>query len=206
MGGKMARKRFGIVALATVTILVASAVAQKSSEVAGIVGRSFISDQSISGDTLHFGDGLTYEANVSHRFFGFGVAGISVELPFVFNPSTKLNYTINSVPKDFSAYFITPAARVNLFPTTAFSPWVSVGGGFARYNPNSTLEYGGANTGKSTTGGVFEIGGGLDVRVYGPIKLRGEVRDFYSGEPPLNLNSGSHYSHLFAGAGVVFTF
>lgn len=202
----MARKRFGIVALATVTILVASAVAQKSNEVAVVFGRSFISNQGINGTNLHFGRSLTYEANVSHSFLSFGLASLSVEVPFVFDPTTKLNFTNNIVPKDFSAFFVTPAARLNLFPATAFSPWVSVGGGFARFNPSSTLEFGGTNPSKSSTEGVFQIGGGLDVRVYGPIKIRGEVRDFISGEPPLNVKSGDHYSHLYAGGGVVFSF
>jgi opacity protein-like surface antigen len=204
----MTRNKFAVVVLAMVTILAATAVAQKSNEVAGIVGRSFISDQGISGSTsVHFGDGLTYEGNVSHRFIYFGLAGISVELPFVFTPTNKVQFGgANVVPKDFSAFFITPAARINLFPTTSFSPWVSVGGGYARFNPSSTLEFGGTNPSQTTSGGVFEVGGGLDVRIAGNFKLRGEIRDFNASEPPINLKKGDRYSHLFAGAGVVFSF
>ena len=163
----MARKRLGIVSLAMLTILAASAAAQQSNQIAGIIGRSFISNQSVTGTSLtnpnvHFGDGLSYEANLSHSFFNFGILGLSVELPFVYNPSTNLQFGLNTVPKDFRAYFLTPAARVNLFPGTAFSPWVSIGAGFARFTPNSTLEFGGVNTGKNTTSSVFEVGGGLD--------------------------------------------
>ena len=110
------------------------------------------------------------------------------------------------MPKDFSAYFLTPAARVNIFPTTAFSPWVSVGGGFGRFMPNSSLEFGGQNPSASSTTGVFEIGGGVDVRFADHFRVRGEVRDFNSGEPPINLNAGSRYSHFFAGIGLVYSF
>lgn len=204
----MARKYFGIVVLLTVAILAGNAVAQKSNEVAGTIGRTFITDQNVSGgDTIHFGDGLTYEANYAHRFVNFGVFGISLEVPFVVDPTEKLQYNVNLVPAAFKSYFITPAARVNLFPSTSFSPWVSVGAGFGYFTPSSTLEFNGTpNPGKSRTAGVFQVGGGLDVRVIGNFKIRGEIRDFYSGEPPINLNSSNRYSNLYAAAGVVFSF
>jgi opacity protein-like surface antigen len=206
----MARKSFGISLLSIVMILAGTALAQKSNEVAGVVGRTFISDQSVNGSIgkIRFGDGLAYEGNFSHRFLNLGIVGVSVEVPFVYNPSTQVAFGGgNQVPKEFRAYFITPAARVTLFPTTAFNPWVSVGGGFASFSPSSTLHFGGPNpNSKSTTSGVFEVGGGLDVRIMGPLKLRGEVRDFNSQEPPINLNVNNRYSHLYAGAGVVFSF
>ncbi len=207
----MARNTFAVVLLATVVILAASAVGQKNNEVAGLVGRNIIRDQSVSGANtpIHFGDGLDYEGNFSHQFFNFGLAGVSVEVPFVFNPQTKLQFGgANAVPKDFSSYFVTPAVRVNLFPTTAFSPWGSIGGGVGHFSPNTNLEFGGPSNGVNTTGGVFEFGVGLDVRVAGPIKLRGEFRDFNASEPSV-LNAGrgtKRLNNLFAGAGVVFSF
>jgi hypothetical protein len=204
----MARKCFGIVVLLTVAILAGNAVAQKSNEVAGTIGRTFIVDQTAGGGTVHFGHGLTYEANYAHRFLNFGVFGVSVEVPFVVDPSNKVHDNINDVvPFAFKSYFVTPSARLNLFPATSFSPWVSVGGGFGYFTPSSTLELGGfPNPGKSRTTGVFQVGGGLDVRVLGPIKIRGEIRDFYSGEPPINVNASGRYSNLYAAAGVVFSF
>jgi opacity protein-like surface antigen len=208
----MARKKFGIAVLATVTILVASAFAQRSNEVAGSIGRSIISDEGVSGivsgnPNVHFGQAWTYEGNFSHRFFNFGIAAISVEIPVVYDPKTKVQFgPSNSVPKDFSAYFLTPAARVNLFPTTALSPWVSVGAGFARFNPNTTLEFGGGSAAVSQTNAVFQVGGGLDVGPWDHFKIRGEIRDFNSSEPPINLNKSNRYSHIFAGLGLVFSF
>ena len=70
----------------------------------------------------------------------------------------------------------------------------------------TSVEYGGANPSQSSTSGVFEVGVGLDVRILGPLKLRGEFRDFNSSEPPINLNTGNRYSHLYAGAGLAFAF
>src|ERR1017187_5177702 len=192
----MARKYFGIVVLLAVAILAGNALAQ-SNEVAGTIGRTFIASQTAGGRTIHFGRGLTYEANYAHRFVNFGVFGVSVEVPFVVDPTNKVHDNINAVPYAFKSYFVTPAARLNLFPTTAFSPWVSVGGGFGYFTPSSTLEFGTPNPGKSRTTGVFQVGGGLDVRVIGNFKIRGEIRDFYSGEPPINVNASGRYNNLY---------
>jgi hypothetical protein len=103
---------------------------------------------------------------------------------------------------------VTPAVRANLFPTTAFSPWVSVGGGFGKFNESDQLEFGGTNPGKrGTTTGVFQTGFGLDVKIISAFKLRGEVRDFYSGVPQLNANTGKDHQHnIYVAGGVVFSF
>jgi hypothetical protein len=208
----MARQRFGIAVLIAMALLAVNAAAQKN-EIAGSVGRVFISDQGVLGanpsnPNIHFGDGLTYGANYARRFINLGIIDVKVEVPFVFTPTVKLNFGQNIVPKSFRSYFVTPAARVSLFPTTAFSPWVSFGGGFGRFDESSQLEFGGTNTGqKGTTSGVFQSGGGLDVKILSAFKLRGEVRDFYSGTPQLNANTGKTRQHnIFVGGGVVFSF
>jgi hypothetical protein len=208
----MARQRFGIAVLIIMAVLTVNAAAQKY-EVAGVIGRTFISDQGVLGanpanPNIHFGNGLTYEANLGRHLLDIGLLGVTVEVPFVFTPTTNLNFGQNIVPKSFRSYFITPAARMNLFPDTGFSPWVSVGGGFAHFGESSELEFGGTNPGKTGTNtGVFQAGVGLDVRVIGSVKLRGEFRDFNSGVPQLNANTGKSRQHnMFVGGGVVFSF
>jgi hypothetical protein len=83
-----------------------------------------------------------------------------------------------------------------------------VGGGFGYFNENAALESGAANPGKTgTTTGVFQIGGGLDVKLLSRLSLRGEVRDFFSGVPQLNVDIGKSRQHnFFVGAGVIFHF
>src|SRR5215475_6013625 len=108
MGGKMARNRFGMALLATVILLAANALAQ-SNQVAGVFGRTFISDQSVPGttDKLRFGDALSFEANYSHTFLNFGIANLGAEVPFVFTPTNNLKFSaFNALPKDFRAYYI----------------------------------------------------------------------------------------------------
>ena len=137
-----------------------------------------------------------------------GIVGLTLEVPFVINFKQEVHFDLNLVPKDYRALFVTPAVRANVFPHSGLSPWVSAGGGFGHFSENSTLEFGGTNPGKTgTTTGVFQIGLGLDVNLFRSLSLRGEVRDFYSGVPELNVDTGKTRQHnYFAGGGVVFHF
>jgi hypothetical protein len=211
MSGKQA---VTVVLAVTMCLLGATAVAQdEKNELTGILGRTFISDQGIQGATyfnpfIRSGKGLTFEVNYAHRFFGTPVYAISGEVPAVFNLDEDLNSGANIVPVDYKQIFITPSIRANLFPGTAVSPWVSLGGGFGYFSENKTLIYGGPNPAGSSTTGVIQGGFGLDVRVWHRFSIRGEVRDFWSGEPdfPLADTGKSRQHNFFVGGGVVWHF
>jgi len=211
-GDEMTRTLFSIALLASLVLLVSGASAQKN-ELTGILGRTFISDQGVTGiiapDTnLHSGNGLTFEVNYGRRLMNLGIAGLTFEVPVVLNLAEDIHFDLNLVPKNYQSYFITPAIRANLFPGAGISPWVSVGGGVGHFRENSTLEFGGDNPGKTgTTSGVFQAGLGLDVRLFSRFSIRGEVRDFYSGVPQLNVDTGKTRQHnYFVGGGVVWHF
>ena len=79
--------------------------------------------------------------------------------------------------------------RVKLNPAGPIAPWLSFGGGYARFlektPSNNTSFRPGTNT------GTFEFGAGIDTRIVVrilriPIGFRLEVRDFYSGSPNYN--------------------
>jgi hypothetical protein len=82
------------------------------------------------------------------------------------------------------------------------------GVGLSRFNTSSTLTNDQANPNqKSSTDGVFYVGGGLDVRLISRLRLRGEVRDFYSEIPPLNINAlRSRQHNALISAGLVLNF
>jgi hypothetical protein len=209
----MSMKRLAITALLAACIIVPEAMAQKN-ELSGLIGRTFISDQTITGSTLsdnklRFGDGLTFEANYARRVLDGNLLSVSLEVPFVFSFDEDLHAALpNRIPEDYRSYFVTPAAKLNVFSASAVSPWVSVGGGFGHFSPSSELLFGGNNTGKTgTTTGVFQVGGGLDVRLIRKFSLRGEVRDFWSGVPQTNVATDKSRQHnLFVSAGVVWHF
>jgi len=208
----MSLKRLTIVCLCAVMTLVAHAAAQKN-ELAGLVGRTFISNQGIKGATflnneVRFGNGWTFEVNYAHRGLGAGFASVFLELPAVVNVNEKLNTGLNLIPENFKSYFVTPAARLNVLSDTAISPWVSLGGGYGHFSESSTLVFGGPNPGKTgTSTGILQAGVGLDVRTFDRFSVRGEARDFWSGVPQLNVDTGKSRQHnIFVAVGIVWHF
>lgn len=209
----MSGKQRWIGSLALVTLLVVSAVGQdEKNELTGIIGRTIISDQGIKGTNfnpfIHSGKGLSFEVNYARKLMVTQIFSVSGEVPAVFNLDEDLNAGANVVPVDYSAIFVAPSGRLNLFPTTAVSPWISFGGGFAHFGENKNLVFGGINPGKSKTTGVLQGGIGLDVRFWHRFSLRGEVRDFWSGAPdfPLAATGKSRQHNYFVGGGVIWHF
>jgi opacity protein-like surface antigen len=205
----MASKWLGTAVL--LTALIASAAAQDKNELSGIIGRTFISDQGVKtapGMDVHFGNGLSIEASYGRHLLNAGIAGLTFEVPFVYNPDEDLHFSLGTIPEGYSAYFVTPSIRANLVPDSGLSPWVSFGVGFAHFSESSNLEFGGKNLGKTgSTSAAIQAGLGLDVRIWRNLRLRGEVRDFYTGVPQLNVNTGKSRQHnFFAGGGAVWRF
>ncbi|MGA8617811.1 MAG: hypothetical protein WB660_04745 [Candidatus Sulfotelmatobacter sp.] len=194
----------------TISMLGPSAFAQdEKNELTGTMGRTFISDQGIPGATffnpfVRSGKGLTFEVGYARQLFGTPVYAISAEVPMIFNLDEDLNSGTNVVPTGYKQIFVTPSVRVNLFPETAVSPWISFGGGFGHFSEDSNLIYGGTNPGGSSTSGVLQGGFGLDVRVWHAFSIRGQVRDFWSGTPDLPLApTGKTRQHNFLVSGGV---
>lgn len=210
----MSGKRLCISVLLLVAALAASALAQdEKNELGGNLGRIFISDQGIQGatyfnPTIHSGKGLTFDVEYGRRVIVTPIYSLSGEVLFAYNPDEDLNAgtTGNAVvPTDYKELFVTPAARVNLFPTTAVSPWVSFGAGFAHISQSSALVFGGNNNpGTSTTSAAVEMGVGLDVKVWKKLSIRGGMRDFWAGEPNFPLaptgKTRQHNYFVFGGA------
>ncbi len=151
-------------ALILVTLLGIAAAAQSKNELAGTIGRTFISDHGVpaTGFNVHSGNGLTFEVDYARHILGSGnFLQLSLEVPVVFNPDEDLNYNFNVIPESYSSFFVTPGVRLNVFADTAVSPWVSFGGGFGHFKENDTLVFGGKNPGSTgTTTGVFQFGAG----------------------------------------------
>jgi hypothetical protein len=216
MSGKQAL--IAVVAV-TMSMLGVAAAQDQPNELTGMIGRISISDQGIHGPNaptinpfIRSGNGTTFQINYSRRLLGTAVYSLSGEVPAVFNLDEDLNSGGPVVPIDYKQIFVTPAVRLNLFPGTAVSPWVSFGGGFGYFNENKKLIYYGTNPAGSQTTGVIQGGLGLDVNPFqhrfSRFGFRGEVRDFWSGEPNFPLaNTGKSRQHnFFVGGGVIWHF
>src|ERR1700730_4744240 len=216
MSGKQAL--IAVVAV-TMSMLGVAAAQDQPNELTGMIGRIFISDQGIHGPNaptinpfIRSGHGTTFEINYSRRLLGTAVYSLSGEVPAVFHLDEDLNSGGPVVPIDYKQIFVTPAVRLNLFPGTAVSPWVSFGGGFGYFSENKKLIYYGTNPAGSSSTGVIQGGLGLDVNPFlhrfSRFGFRGEVRDFWSGEPDFPLaNTGKSRQHnFFVGGGVIWHF
>ncbi len=217
MSGKQAVLAVLVVGM---SILGATAAAQdEKNELTGMIGRIFISDQGITGPNaptinpvIHSGKGLTFEVDYARHLFGTEIYAISAEVPAVFNLDEDLNAGGPVVPMDYKQIFVTPAVRLNLFPETKVTPWVSFGGGFGYFSENKNLIYYGTNPAGSSTTGVIQGGLGLDVSPFGHrlrhFSIRGEVRDFFSGTPdfPLADTGKSRQHNYFVGGGFMWHF
>jgi len=211
----MSLKHLAIGALVAVCTFVAQAAAQEN-ELSGIIGRTFTSDQSILGapaydPDLRFSNGLSFEINYARNLIGMGrgFLSLTLEVPFVVNPDQDLHAAPpNRIPEKYASFFVTPAVRLNAFPGQGVSPWVSFGSGFGHFAASSTLLFGGNNPGTTGTNtGVIQAGLGLDVKIFHGFSLRGEGRDFWSGVPQLNVNTGKSRQHnISAGLGIVWHF
>jgi hypothetical protein len=212
-GGEMPLKRLSVLIVPVLVlasgVLVSSAFAQVN-EVSITAGRTFVSTQTVqsTGLPVHFASEETVAFNYGRLLRSYKVFGLYAELPVAIYPRMELNYNLGQVPVDVGALFVTPSVRVNIFSGDSVSPWVSAGGGYGRFREAPTLFFGGTNPGPTGSNtGVVQFGAGLDVWPWQRWGARFEARDFYSGVPAINVDTGKSRQHnYYVGVGVVHRF
>src|ERR1700724_3777168 len=126
VGGKLRRFCLTVVlVISTVAIAWAQDIDQEGrNEVAGTVGRTFISDQGVpnsglANSIINHGTGFSFEVNYARILRGSDWADLALEVPVIVDPDEDLHYFSNQIPQQYSSLFVTPAARVRLFPDVA---------------------------------------------------------------------------------------
>jgi hypothetical protein len=208
-------KRFASLLL----ILCAStfALAQKA-DVAVVVGESFVNDSRVTFlsaptivNTVKTNNHIFYEGAFAVRLAGGGAISLSLEVPVAGIHSSNSQIAITpvigntTITLDTSALFITPALRLKFIPASPIAPWVSVGGGWARFSTDG---------GPTSNKGAIEYGGGLDFKTGLPVLgFRAEARDFVTGDPNFGFtnivtgdNGGLRRHNLMVGGGIVLRF
>jgi hypothetical protein len=206
-GGEMSSKRLALLVV-PVLFLVSGALAQIN-ELSVTAGRTFVSTQTVrnTGLPVHFGNEESFAFNYGRLLKTHKIFGLYGELPVAIYPRMDVNYNLGTTPKDTGALFVTPSARLNIFSGEGVTPWVSVGGGYGRFRAAPVTLYGNRNPGGGTNTGVVQFGAGLDAWIWHTWGARFEARDFYSGVPALNVDTGKSRQHNFyVGAGVVHRF
>lgn len=206
---KRARARAAFIALGIFSALFLAArpaVAQKY-EVAFSLGAMARGDRNFSLPTpgsLKIGTGLTYQGNYAQRLVNARLAALYLEVPLAATPNTKIKSSNVFSPRDYASLFITPGLKLKLLPGAPYSPYMFAGVGYARFSESDARIGGAPNTTRGTNRAAFDFGGGVDVKVFPYLSLRGEVRDFVSGNPQFNLNVlGNRQHNVLLSGGVV---
>jgi len=203
----MSAKRLAVLVV-PVLFLLSSALAQVN-ELSITAGRTFVSTQTVTstGLPLHFGNEESVEFNYGRLLMTRKIFGLYAELPVAIYPRMDVNYNLGTNPKDIGALFMTPSVRLNIFSEDSVTPWVSVGGGYGRFREAPVTLYENPNPSSGTNTGVIQFGAGLDVWVWHRWGARFEARDFYSGIPGYNVDTGRSRQHnYYVGVGVVHRF
>jgi hypothetical protein len=177
-------------------LFVSSTVFAQKNELAVTGGGQFPSNSQFdSGTSWALG------VNFAHRMVHAPLVSLYWEIPVVVGPESVMKLPSRT---NYSSLFITPGLKVKFAPEFFLSPYLAAGVGFARYHNNATatLPEG------SSTKAVFDIGGGIDIKIAPFMSFRAEVRDFYSGLPDLGLASGlsGRQHNVIPQAGLVLRF
>jgi len=205
------------------SMLLPSAHSQTKNEVGLVIGKTITPSQTLSQNAIFIGpagnavltssikfdSSLALGAEYDRRLTTNKGAAIYGGLDFLASPlDVKLSQLLQGVIPQYAYVFLTPHLKVKFNPDGTFAPWLSFGGGFARFlgkAPAATLATGAAFR-PGTNTGTLEFGAGLDTRTVVrllriPIGFRFEARDFYSGLPNYNqkINSNLQNNVAFTG-------
>ena len=197
MKGTMNLRRSLIVSGIMLLVLGAlpSAYSQTGNEVGLVIGATVTPSLSLSQGIafagsptdVTFNRSLALGAEFDRRVAtakGFGIYGGVDYLASPFD--VKLDRPSTGVSPQYAYEFLTPHIRLKFHPTGPLAPWLSFGGGFARFLEKTPDNGVGFKPGTNT--GTLEFGGGIDTStalhiLHIPVGFRFEVRDFYSGLP-----------------------
>jgi len=180
----------------TVLLFFAVAVSAQSNELAITAGGYFpINSQVNAGDAFAVG------GSFAHRIAGLPLVSLYAELPVfaTFNSTTSAFQTANG-KASYSTLFVTPGLKLKIAPEFPISPYVLAGGGIVHFSKSNVA------TDSSTYSGTFDVGGGLDWKIFPFFSARGEVRDFYSGSPDIASGFSERQHQLITSVGLVFRF
>ncbi len=132
--------------------------------------------------------GWAIEASYAGRLMHVPLAALYFELPVVIGPrNTGIIPSITALEnRQYSSLFVTPGLRLKLAPGFPVSPYLAAGVGLAHFK----LAASGGAPQQTSNSTVVDFGGGLDMKVAPFLSVRGEVRDFYSGNPVKDFTSG----------------
>ncbi len=167
----------------------------QSNEVGLLIGGAFTPGQASGGSTIGFDPSLAFSVEYGHRVLKTPVGALLAGVDFAASPLDVITNSGPGTAIDQYAYvFLTPELRYKAPAVAGVTPWVSAGGGYARFREGN-LRNGQSNPAPGTNTGAAEVSGGVDlnspVKLLLPIGFRFEVRDYISGKPRYQVDTGA---------------
>jgi len=200
--------------LFTVIVFSLAAVAQSETknDLGLLLGGGFIPQRfTARGEAINFGASIAFSADYARHVTGESTS-LSVEFPFVGEPSNSVRSTNPQSIVSLATIFVVPSLRVKFGSNGGISPWVSGGFGYGISEGSEFFVQGQRNPSRYQSTGAAQFGAGVDVRtpikVLFPISLRGEVRDYYSVSNPTfgTPVQGSGQHNVVVSGGMVLSF
>ena len=181
------------------------AAAQSRFEVGLLLGSTRTTDE---GTVLQFDRGTTYQATLAWPVWRSDTAELSVEVPFIASPAFTVVPPRASVPLEYASLYLTPGIRVTALPKADVSFFGAIGGGYARYSESKLKADRSPNLGqRDTNAGALQVGGGVDIRGFGWLGFRGELRDIFTGARNFSLATpGPRVHNVILSGGLVVRF
>lgn len=171
------------------------------------LGRLSGGTRSSSAGDLRLDSGVGLQANYGYRLLQTRRFGFFGEVHFLANGQRTILSTNAGATRDIATLFVTPGVRIAWTGSRRFVPFASLGAGYALYEQSYFRLDGASNPApRFTHRGAISFGGGVDVPVWRFVGIRGEARDFYTGNPSFNAtvaNAGQH--NVVVGAGFVLS-
>src|SRR5439155_6245799 len=106
------------------------------------------------------------------------------------------------LPLEYASLYLTPGVRVTALPRRRVSIFGALGAGYARYSESKLRADRSPNPQqRDTNAAALEFGGGVDVRGFGWVGFRADVRDVYTGARAFSLETPHNHVHNVVGSG-----
>ncbi len=195
----MRRKSIVVLAWAVFGLGVVEASAQSRFDVGLLLGSTDATDE---GAVLQFDRGTTYQVTFAWQLWRTDAGNLSIEVPFIASPAFTVVTPGASLPLEYASLYLTPGVRVTFLPNAAVSFFGAAGGGYARYSESKLKADRSANPNqRDTNAGAVAFGGGIDVRGFGWLGFRGELRDVYTGPRNFSVPTPGPRVHNVIGSG-----
>ncbi len=184
--------------------LLANPIYAQKHELGFTMGTLLSQDRGSGTNALKLGSGIGLQVNYGYRFWTNDAVALYAEIHGLANGQRKIQSANPAATRDLATLYVTPGIRVKFAPNARIAPYFAVGGGYALYEQSFfRVDDTDNQAPRFLHRGAFQFGGGVDVKVWDWLALRGEVRDFYSGSPAYNLPIGGGQHNVMAGGGFV---